>query len=69
MPKFRYLDEHKRYYPQHGLTALPGCEHELDDAPDDGRWEPVTSSITPARTRAAETSTEPSGDADEIKEQ
>ena len=41
MPAFTYTGDDARYYPALGLEAVPGLVVELDEAPDDGRWEPA----------------------------
>ena len=40
MPLFTYVGDAGRYYPflAGGLTPEPDSEHELDEAPVDGRW-------------------------------
>lgn len=55
MPEYRYTGADARYYPQLGIEAVPAGEPggptvaEFDQAPKDGRWEPVPA---PAKKKA-----------------
>lgn len=56
MPEYRYTGADARTYPTLGIQAVPaGAEGgptvaDLDQAPADGRWEPVAA---PAKKKAA----------------
>ena len=43
MPKFRYTPEFSCTYTDRALEVNPGDVVEWDEAPADGRWEPVDS--------------------------
>ncbi|AEW94596.1 MULTISPECIES: hypothetical protein [Streptomycetaceae] len=39
MPAFTYTGDEGRYYPRLGLTPEPGRAYDLEEDPDDGRWQ------------------------------
>jgi hypothetical protein len=54
VPKFRYVGDDVRVYPDFSVVVEPGDELDLDDAPADGRWTPCK----PAKPAASDTATE-----------
>lgn len=53
MTAYRFDGPEPRYYPDRGLFASAGEVHDLDSAPDDGRWVPVDGSTAAAGPAAA----------------
>ena len=50
MPSFTYTGDEGRDYPglpEDSRQPEPGAPYDLDDAPDDGRWEPTAPAKTP----------------------
>jgi hypothetical protein len=47
MPKFRFVGDCPRLYPQRSLEVAPGDVVELDVNPDEARFEPVTDEAAP----------------------
>lgn len=39
MPKYVYVGDDERVYPDLAVVAAPGDEHTLERLPDDGRWQ------------------------------
>lgn len=46
MPSYRYTPEFPCIYPNRALEVNPGDVVEWDEAPADGRWEPVDGEAT-----------------------
>jgi hypothetical protein len=48
MAKFSYVGDEERYYSELGIVVSPGDVIDMESAPDDGRFVPVSASSLPS---------------------